>query len=74
MTIWGRKLPRIWKDTKVEKTKNYYLFWSSLGITFIVSLIVMILTILWSTPAEDKLVLGTEQEHSSPTTGENKGK
>jgi len=58
----------------VEKTKNYYLFLSSLGITFIISLIVMILTILWSTPAEEKLVLGTEQEHSPPTPGENKGK
>ena len=63
----GGNSPHIWKDTKVEKTKNYYLFWSSLGITLVISLIVVILSILWTAPGEEKVALGTEQAHSSPT-------
>ena len=45
--IWGRKLPRIQKEIKVNKNKKYYIFWASLGITFFISLIVTMTVIIY---------------------------
>ena len=49
----------------MNKTKNFYFFWGSLGLTFFISLIVVMSIIIWVMTDDERIV--AEQDCSSPT-------